>query len=307
SHPDGWMGADGAYSVPLPDGRSVWIFGDTILGKAQTDGSLKPSAFINNSLILQDGDKLTAIHGGSNAKPSAVITPTDSDTWYWPINGIVESDKLRVFLLHLKRAGNGTPGFDFTGIGHAIATLSLPDLKVEGVAPLPFDSKVDYGSSFVEDGGYTYIYGLEDLQSAKYGHVARVARGQITSGKWQFYTGAGWSSNPVSATRIISDVSNLSVFKRGSGYVLVGMESGFGFGKNILAYYSCSPVGPWVNRAVLYTVPEANGSIVTYLANAHPEFSKGAPLLISYCLNNTKPQAGANNIYRPHFIRVSLP
>ena len=30
---DGWLGADAAYSIPLPDGRSVWIFGDTLYGE----------------------------------------------------------------------------------------------------------------------------------------------------------------------------------------------------------------------------------------------------------------------------------
>jgi len=29
---DGWLGADAAYSIPLPDVRSVWIFGDTLYG-----------------------------------------------------------------------------------------------------------------------------------------------------------------------------------------------------------------------------------------------------------------------------------
>lgn len=303
------MGADGAYSVPLPDDRSAWLFGDTILGKPQPDGSVKPSAFINNSLIVQDRDKLTALHGGTEEHPVAVITPTDPATWYWAAAGVAEGDKLRVFLLHMKRAGNGTPGFDFTGIGHAVATLSLPGLKLEGVTQLPFESKVDYNSSVLEEQDYTYIYGLEGVGSNKYGHVARVPRDRLTSNKWEFYTGAGWSPDPAGAARITSDLSNLSVFKHGSGYMLVGMETGFGFGKNIIAYYSCSPTGPWTDRTLLYTVPEATGSIITYLAIAHPEFSRDGPMLISYCLNNTKPQGGfvSANIYRPHFIRVTLP
>src|SRR5579863_1127822 len=28
-----WLGADAAYSIPLPDGRDVWIFGDTLYGE----------------------------------------------------------------------------------------------------------------------------------------------------------------------------------------------------------------------------------------------------------------------------------
>src|ERR1035437_5425131 len=29
---ESWWGADAVYSIPLPDGRSVWIFGDTLYG-----------------------------------------------------------------------------------------------------------------------------------------------------------------------------------------------------------------------------------------------------------------------------------
>ncbi|MGA7564737.1 MAG: hypothetical protein WBW53_01570, partial [Terriglobales bacterium] len=35
-----WLGADAAYSIPLPDGRDVWIFGDTLYGdKRQVTGN----------------------------------------------------------------------------------------------------------------------------------------------------------------------------------------------------------------------------------------------------------------------------
>src|SRR6516164_6803473 len=34
-----WQGADAAYSIPLQDGRVVWIFGDTLYGdKRQVSG-----------------------------------------------------------------------------------------------------------------------------------------------------------------------------------------------------------------------------------------------------------------------------
>ena len=29
---NGWTGADATYSVPLPDGRVLWMFGDTFIG-----------------------------------------------------------------------------------------------------------------------------------------------------------------------------------------------------------------------------------------------------------------------------------
>ena len=36
---DGFTGGDGVYSVPLPDGRTAWFFGDSFIGGVREDGS----------------------------------------------------------------------------------------------------------------------------------------------------------------------------------------------------------------------------------------------------------------------------
>ena len=76
---DDWTGADGALSVLLPDGRVVWDFSDTFLGLVRSDGSRPPGQpFINNSMIVQDGDALVqTLHGGTPASPTSFIIPTD--------------------------------------------------------------------------------------------------------------------------------------------------------------------------------------------------------------------------------------
>ncbi|MBR9980011.1 MAG: hypothetical protein KFF50_03185, partial [Desulfatitalea sp.] len=33
----GWSGGDGTLSIPLPDGRTVWLFGDSLLGAVAPD------------------------------------------------------------------------------------------------------------------------------------------------------------------------------------------------------------------------------------------------------------------------------
>ena len=48
---DGWLGADAAYSVPLADGRSLWLFGDTFVG-AEGARDRSGSAMISNSIAL---------------------------------------------------------------------------------------------------------------------------------------------------------------------------------------------------------------------------------------------------------------
>ena len=48
---DGWLGGDAAYSVRLGDGRSLWLFGDTFVGKPGASDR-KGAAMIANSVAL---------------------------------------------------------------------------------------------------------------------------------------------------------------------------------------------------------------------------------------------------------------
>jgi hypothetical protein len=56
-----WSGGDSTVSVALPDGRTAWIFSDTMLGTVNADFTRpRTSPMINNSLVVQTGDALTA-------------------------------------------------------------------------------------------------------------------------------------------------------------------------------------------------------------------------------------------------------
>ena len=46
---DGLQGADAAYSIPLPDGRVVWIYGDTLFGKDRSVEGIDPR-MVRNSI-----------------------------------------------------------------------------------------------------------------------------------------------------------------------------------------------------------------------------------------------------------------
>ena len=178
---DDWTGADGAMSVLLPDGRVVWDFSDTFLGLVRSDGSRPPGQpFINNSMIVQDGDALgQTLHGGTPASPTSFIIPTDRDSWYWVGDMTVEGDRLRVFVMEFIRTGGG--GFDFEWVGNAIASLVLPDLTLESVTPTYGEGDVMYGAALLEEGGYTYIYGTEDVSGTKKYLAHREGNGRKSS------------------------------------------------------------------------------------------------------------------------------
>jgi hypothetical protein len=304
---DDWTGGDGTYSVALPDGRVVWMFSDTFLGTVNPNGTRPISTpLINNDFVLQRGRALIqTLHGGTVDHPTSLILPIDA-SWSWVGDATVEGDRLRQFVSTFIRTGPGM--WDWYWSGTEIATFSLPDLILLGTAAVPVANGVDYGAGLLEDGEFTYLYGVEDNQVVKYLHVAR-ARGGNVLGSWDFWDGAGWSNDPGDSARVLSGVSNsLSVIRWRNAFVLVTQDSAVPFSSEIVAYVSCSPQGPFSDRTHLYTTPETGGNLFTYNALAHPEFTNAQGVLLSYNVNSFALGDIYRDvtIYRPRFIRVRV-
>jgi len=306
---DDWTGSDGILSVSLPDGRVLWDCSDTFLGLVNSDGS-RPSGqpFINNSMIVQDGGALVqTLHGGTPALPTSFFIPTDQNSWYWVQDMTVEGDRVRVFLMEFTRTGPGP--FDFQFVSNTIASLILPDLTLEIVTPTYSEGRVMYGTSLLEDGGYTYIYGSEDVSgSEKYLHVARAPVGNVLAA-WEFYTGTGWSSDPNASGRLLKGIGNgFSVVKSGKRYLLITMDSLVPFSDEMVLYSSISASGPFGSRTHVYSTPESTQNSITYDAHVHPEFTDATGMLVSYDVNTLKASKLLSNVdsYRPRFIRVKV-
>jgi hypothetical protein len=316
---DDWTGGDTTNSVLLPDGRVVWIFSDTFLGKINDDHSRSDPNFIHNSFVLQSGSELVAtLRGGTRSKPRSLVTTDDGRevngdppvgaAWYWMGDGTVEGDMLHVFVLKFEKFGPG--GFDFRWIGSAVASFSLPKLRLQSVTPVVSSNNVEYGSGILEDGDYTYIYGTEDLGRDKYMHLARAPRGGLL-GPWEFFTGIGWSPDPAASVRIMHGVANeYSVARIGDAYLLVTQDTTIPFSRDIYAYVSCTPTGPFTGPKHLYTTPDYPfTNAITYNAHAHPEFIANGELLVTYNVNSLVFDDIMRDVhvYRPRFVRVQSP
>lgn len=304
---DDWTGADSSYSVALPDGRVVWLFSDTYLGKVGPEGGRPLSSpLINNSFVIERGRRLArTLHGGTAERPTALAVPTDA-SWYWTGDATVEGDSLRQFLPKFTRTGPGA--WDWYWSGTDIGTYSLPGLELVRTTPAPSSNGVMYGSAVLEEDDFTYIYGSEDLQLVKYLHVARAPAGDLL-GPWEFFDGSGWSSNPAASVRLMAGVDNgIGVVQAGQGYVLFTFDTKVIFGNEIVAYASCSPAGPWTNRTHVYSTPEQGPDLFSYGATVHPEFTRAGSLLLSYNVNTFEPLGNYRDVtvYRPRFLRVSL-
>jgi hypothetical protein len=301
----GWTGGDGAYSARLPDGRELWAFGDTFLGSVSGDGS-RPgdTPMVHNSLVVQNGTRLTTLYGGTHAQPAALVAPSDTASWYWSGTPVVEGSKLEWFLSRWRTTGGGA--WDFAYQDTAVATFSLPDLKLESVDTVPGGASVLWGAAVLDDGDHTYVYGTEDSGGHRYAHVARAPRGQLTA-PWEYWTGSGWSSDPAASARTLDGVSDAySVVAYGGRWFLVSQDPGFG--NVIRGYPGSSPAGPWGAPVTLYTTADPGAGRYTYSAVVHPELGDSDTLSISYDVNTLDRGTLFADVwsYRPRFVRVPL-
>jgi hypothetical protein len=335
---DHWTGADGTYSATLPGNQELWIFSDTFLGTVNPDGSRSPvisdggtTPFINNSFVEQrDGDTnyadLRTIHGGTAADPSALMPPPDAAHWYWAGDALTTGDGV-LQAVYQEYALTGTGAFDFKFYRSVLARYAPSHLSSPmDVTPLPSATGVAWGVWLMRAGGYTYIYGVEDLGANKYMHLARVPGDNLLGAPWQYYAGNGtWSRSEADAIRLpdptASDgylhiANEYSVSRLGDVYVLITQNTTQLFSPEIDAYFACSPAGPFVDKTPVYDEPETghggqsgnDPNVFGYNAHAHPEVSTGNTLLISYNVNsfvNTDLYADAS-IYEPRFIDVTF-
>jgi hypothetical protein len=314
----GYTGGDGTISVPLPDGRVVWLFGDTFYGKVYPDNSrerTKP-VFIRNSVVVQDGDSVVTLYQGTPEHPASFAVPpafmtggkkvSEDSVWFWPCDGLVENNKLKIFLSGIIQADTGMWGFRW--LGTWLSVYSLPDIKEEKIVPVPYsvENQVHYGNAILEEKDFTYVYGARESKP----HVARFKAGDV-EGPWEFYTGLVWSSKPVASVPMTgTDVSEqFNVLKIKNKYVLITQTGAF-LSPEIYSFISENPYGPWRNKILLYVtpIPEGNKNLFTYNAMAHPEFTENGMLLISYNMNSNllEDHFRDADIYRPRFIRVPV-
>lgn len=299
---NGWTGADATYSTPLPDGRILWMFGDTFLGTVRADRSRPGSPLLRNSLVIQDGDELVTKYQMDQGKPTSFISPTREDQWYWPLDATVFQNELH-FLLGRLTQTQADGMWSFAYVGFDLAILSLDDFSVKSLQTKVSNPDISYGSCLWEDDDYTYIYGISTRPFQKRAHVARVA-GRDLRQTWEFFNGTHWTEEPSNYVIAEGVSDQFSIFKNEGIYYIVTHE--IIFGDKIFIAQSPSPTGPFSNRKTLYCTPESGGNIFTYNSSVHPELSENDELRISYNINSFDFGDLFENadLYRPRFIKV---
>jgi len=100
--PDQWAAADVSISVPLPDGRALWLYGDT----------LATHSFVHSSAVVQDGGCLHVSRAGAQLLPD-----DDATHIYWIESALAISGQVvEVKARSIKLVGTGP--WDFRNGGY---------------------------------------------------------------------------------------------------------------------------------------------------------------------------------------------
>lgn len=327
----GWTGADGAATVSLSPGVTLWLFGDTWVGEV-VDGRRSRATMINNSLAVQYGRQppparaefFTTRAGAS--RPTALLVPTDRG-FYWPLSGVRTSRGLFLLASHVEKCGAANDAFGFRMLGVDLLRVEgppeRPDRWQVRAQQLPWcrpdrqQSGVFFGVALLRHGPRVYLYGCEEDRTVtpqrKYAVVARVAENQIDQWQaWQFYCGGQWSSDGRNPDRLFGRAANeFSVSYQPRLGRFVAVYTPGGLSAQIEIRTALAPEGPWGDPLVAYTCPEMrrDAKVFCYAAKGHPELSADDELIVTYATNSPDFWYVASHAeyYWPTFIRLKFP
>ncbi|WP_028810241.1 DUF4185 domain-containing protein [Streptomyces sp. 351MFTsu5.1] len=334
---DDWTGGDGTHSVRLPDGRLLWLFSDTYLGAVY--GPPNPfgepytwrdttAPLVRNSAVLMRGGRL------ESTLPAPLFPDPAPNQWRWPVAARVEprspgSAEQVVRVLLWVRTTGPHPWIYGVPTATEVATLSLPDLRVESVTRVLDEQRVEdpsrrvlFGTTLVEDGEWTYVFGGDDGQAtsrnASSAYVARVPVGGLGEpGAWEYWDGSAWTTGarprPVLGDGRRTGVgSAFSVVRQDGTYVLFTMAAGTKGLAAVTSYWACSLTGPWHGPEGDFTPRLPAGQVAAYNPQTHPAVSAGGRLVLSYDVNwletaGASAQLNRNvSLYRPRFVTLRL-
>jgi hypothetical protein len=231
--PDGWLGSDLVNAVDLPDGSTLWLFGDTDWGTRTATGAYAPGWHgTTNSAIVQHGACTRALGSSAGFVPPGLYG--DPNMLYWPCNAFVADGHLFVGFNRIRQN-------DLVRERSELVELSLPDLHPIGMQLMPDNGRQWTEAANVED-GWVYYHGLvgSDL------YAARAPVNSPTA--LTYWDGTGWRADPASAVIVVAGAENGVIEQIAPGRWRA-LSKRF-FENRVVSWTAPSPVGPFVPDAV---------------------------------------------------------
>lgn len=323
----GWVAGDGAFSVPLSDGSTLWLMGDSHIDDYDEETGTIPCLFqVNNAGLLQPENDWKQEHTQTLVSEKPGIRgffrdSPESEHWFWPISGIQLEDTVYVYHQGVKHAKEEPLGFALTG-QDMLAKITFPEMKMAGYYALQDFDGINFGVGFIKDPKSDYVYAFGhtfDLETKLNDlYLARFPENN-PGATWECWDGAGWSTKATDAVPIKEDCGfTPMVCKVKDKYVLISSEFSIGCdqGNEIYGATSDKATGPFSQRKTLYTLDDTVQGHYPffYVPVAHPQFiNEKEEILITYnvngygdCVEGCVDNRMNPDHYRPRGIRVPL-
>lgn len=316
----GFVGADVGASVTLSDGRSLWVFGDTL-----RQPGFHGERFVRNSMLMFSPGCATVVMPRNHG---AVVPDRADGVGYWPMDLAAvhrgDHDLVGVSLQRVRATGSGV--FDFEVLGPAYALFSVSPGKAPVLlfvrdrgADDPDPTRPLWGAAVEEAGDWLYVYGTANPDPKHvFGRSLRVARvlpelvGEPRA--WQYWDGSHWQSQEDRAVVLIPAVGGvsqvLSVFHRGSTWYAVSKRDEL-LGRDLVIWKAPAPTGPFMPSSPLAEIPsDSADGLLRYMPLAHPDLLPSEhSVVVSYSRNVADLERLLKDptLYRPAFLQVPLP
>lgn len=295
---NGWVASDGGYSIPLSNGGSLWLMGDSHIDDFDPATGTVPCLFqVRNAALDQPpGDwdwRHTATLTGNGPGIRSFLKNNPDDRYFtWPSGGIQIKDTIYIYCNSMKNADSKLEGFGFAHTGNDfMAKVTFPDMKVRGYTTLQDFDGIGFGVGFIEEGRWVYVYGQKLTGIRNDLFVARFESKRPCAG-WQFWDGQKWTAN-VKDIKPIANQSGVDgtfqVCKVDKKILMVSsaLSVGCDQGKDIFLKTSNDLTGPFSSEKKIYTIDDTVQGHYPffYLATAHPEDIRNGELLFTYSIN----------------------
>ena len=332
-------GQDGAYSIPLGDGRVFWYFGDTLIGE-RPPGSLRdvfahPAEIgqpqghapferlpTNTGLVLpaqsgQDGLTRFAHIVDDHGEIRQLVPPGpgDRDEWdrMWCMHGVALGDTLYLSYMHIRMLdGTASPfemGFEVIGTGLAkgrVDDWQFERLVHDGEAmwwPYP---QPQFSAAILSADDWLYCYGVTGHESGiQQAYLARVRPGDIEDrDQYAYLSGPEptWSPDIADAIPLFDGPPNeLSISWNDYLGSYLAVHS-YGTEGRQVGRTAPQPWGPWSEPVTLWAVeaePDKKYPVAAYAGKEHPSLSEDDGRVIYFTYVEAEE-------YFPHLIEVTL-
>jgi len=318
----GFLGADGALSIPLTATKSVWIFGDTFVGEPSAS-IRRGSTFIRNSVAVLDRSsnplgEVTFYWDRHSDKPSSFF-PHDGIHWHWAGTGTMVDGMLFLFCYKLEPATNF---FQFRIVDLCLIRvenpLDCPEQWAFEITDLGFGNlDKGYCSAAYAADGFIYLLGFDHLLMKSRTVLARVSVEALKSHPsrqcFEFWahgkSGSFWSAEEHNLESILSEgVAESALQRVGDLFVYTTFTP---FDPAIRLYFAQDIRGPWEGPIHVYDVPDHQKAktVFSYAAKPHPELSSDpGEIILTYAANCSDFDRVLDDLelYYPRFVRVRL-